>query len=626
MAYRIVGTAGHIDHGKSSLVEALTGAHPDRLQEEIERGITIDLGFADATIEEFHVGFVDVPGHERFVKNMLAGVGGIDAVLIAVAADESAMPQTREHLAICHLLGVDAGIVALTKCDLVDDEMLELVELEVIDLLEETRLEGAPIVRTSSTTGEGLDDLTANLADVLRRLAPRASGEALRLPVDRVFTVRGFGTVVTGTLLAGSIQIGDRSQALPGDSIAAVRGLQIHGEDARAAHEGQRVAINLHGVGAEKLSRGMVLTRPDELTSSYVLDLRVEPLPGFVLEHRQRVRFHHGSAELLGRLVLFAGDETSDIDYAQIRLESPYPAVPGDRVVLRRYSPVETIAGAEVLDAHPPKRRRGRQARHDLATLDALEEVGRCRQWILGSGAQGLDEASLAQRTGRNPDRFAEILAALTDAPDLRRISGTPALWLGTKHLDEASAAVLTALERFHAEHPLREGLEHGRLRAHLEDLPTTAANHVLDLLATGDEIASGDGFASLAAHQIRLDAAQESARASLLAAFAGAGLAAPPAAEILSRSADRGLAEELLHLLIRTDALVRLNDQYVVAASCIQELIQRLHGLVEPGSTFSIAEFKEWTGLSRRHSIPVLEHLDRTRVTRRVGDDRVLN
>jgi len=339
--YRIVGTAGHIDHGKSALVQALTGTDPDRLQEEKERGITIDLGFADSRFGGFHIGFVDVPGHERFVKNMLAGVGGIDAVILVVAADESVMPQTREHLAICELLGVRGGVVALTKCDLVDAELAELAELEVSELLEGTSLQDAPIVRTSTTNGTGLDELRDALAVVLREQAARATTAAMRLPIDRVFTIRGFGTVITGTLLAGEIETGDKLDLLPGDLAVTVRGLQVHGAPAERATAGQRVALNLHGVQTDELARGMVLARPGELEAAHILDVRLDTLPGFAVKHLQRVRFHHGAAELLARVALMTGDEVppGESAYCQLRLEARYPAVPGDRVVLRRYSP-----------------------------------------------------------------------------------------------------------------------------------------------------------------------------------------------------------------------------------------------------------------------------------------------
>jgi selenocysteine-specific elongation factor len=547
------------------------------------------------------VGFVDVPGHERFVKNMLAGVGGIDAVLLAVAADESAMPQTREHLAICDLLGVEAGVVAITKCDLADEEMLELVELEIIELLEGTRLEGSPVVRTSATTGAGMDELVGTLANLLRGLDRARPTEIMRLPIDRVFSVRGFGTVVTGTLLAGSIQPGDRLEVLPQGSHATVRGVQIHGRDAEAAMAGQRAAVNLQGVAAEDLSRGMMLAPTGALAPASVLDLRVDMLPGYRLEHHQRVRFHHGAAELLGRVVLLEGDELDGTGYAQIRLESPYPAIPGDRVVLRRYSPVETIGGALVIDPRPPKRRRGAAAAAAIARLDGASDLHRCRRWILDAGARGLGEHLLAQRAGRAAHHLDTVLSELDQADDLVRVPASPPLWIGRVHIDEAAAVAQEILRQFHAQHPLRQGLEHGRLRSSLGDLAPAAVDHTLEELAAAGTIVAGDGFAALATHEIEL------------------------ATEILAAVGSPALADELLHLLLRTGELVRLNDQYVVAAAALEKLVEQLRARAGENGTFSIADFKEWTGLSRRHSIPILEHLDRSRVTRRAGDDRIL-
>jgi len=627
--YRIVGTAGHIDHGKSALVQALTGTDPDRLQEEKERGITIDLGFADSRFGGFHIGFVDVPGHERFVKNMLAGVGGIDAVILVVAADESVMPQTREHLAICELLGVRGGVVALTKCDLVDAELAELAELEVSELLEGTSLQDAPIVRTSTTNGTGLDELRDALAVVLREQAARATTAAMRLPIDRVFTIRGFGTVITGTLLAGEIETGDKLDLLPGDLAVTVRGLQVHGAPAERATAGQRVALNLHGVQTDELARGMVLARPGELEAAHILDVRLDTLPGFAVKHLQRVRFHHGAAELLARVALMTGDEVppGESAYCQLRLEARYPAVPGDRVVLRRYSPLVTIAGAEVLDVHPVKRRRGHSAADSIRQLDGVDDTERLHQWVLAAGDRGLDELALARRAGRSAVAFADSLESLLAKGEIAVLPGAPRHLVARSVLHRVEAVVLDALASYHSANPLRPGMEKESVRgAAAKGLPEAILEAVLDALTGAGRIVSTGAYIALADHRVAVSGDAASVRDQLLEAFDRGGLAPLPVAEILGTTDDPELARELFHLALREGRLTRITDQYVVAQDAIDDLVSDLRSRVDAGDTFTISDFKAWTGLSRKHSIPLLEHLDTARVTRRDGDGRVLN
>lgn len=627
--YRIVGTAGHIDHGKSALVRALTGTDPDRLQEEKERGITIDLGFADSQFGGFHVGFVDVPGHERFVKNMLAGVGGIDAVILVVAADESVMPQTREHLAICELLGIRGGVVALTKCDLVDPEIAELVELEVSELLDGTSLQDAPIVQTSATTGAGLDELRVALARVLREQPPRATSAAARLPIDRVFTVRGFGTVITGTLLAGEIQTGDKLDVLPGDLTVTVRGLQVHGAPTQRATAGQRVALNLHGVQTDELSRGMVLTRPGELEASHILDVRLDTLPGFAVKHLQRVRFHHGAAELLARVALPTGDEVpaGGSAYCQLRLEARYAAIPGDRVVLRRYSPLVTIAGAEVLDAHPGKRRRGHAAVESIRKLDNIDDADRLCQWVLAAGDRGLDELALARRSGRNAASFAASLESLLAGDEIAALPGPPRHLVARRVLDRVAASVLEALTDYHDANPLRPGMEKESVRgAAAPGLPDAILAAVLDELAGLGKIVIAGAHVARADHRVDVSGNAARVRDQLLDAFDRGGLAPLPVDEVLATSGDPELARELFHLALREGRLARITDQYVVAQRSIDDLVADLRTRVDAGTGFTISDFKAWTGLSRKHSIPLLEHLDTVRVTRRDGDGRILN
>src|SRR5919107_1800653 len=392
----IVGTAGHIDHGKTTLVRALTGVDADRLPEEKRRGITIDLGFAELDLGDVRVGFVDVPGHERFVKNMLAGAHGLDLVALVIAADEGVMPQTREHFDICRLLGVSAGLVVLTKADTVDEELLTLVRAEAEELTAGSFLEGAPVLDVSARTGRGIEELKAALREAALRVPERSAETVTRLPVDRAFTMRGFGAVVTGTLISGEVAEGQELELLPGALRARVRGVQVHGSSVRAALPGQRTAVNLGGVEVSSVERRMVLAPAGRLRPTQILDARVRlladaPRP---LRTRQRVRVHHGTAEVLARVAVL--EESGEIapgseGFAQLRLESPVVALPGDRFILRTYSPQRTVAGGEVLDAHAQKHK-GRERASARSRLAALEGAGRAARlafFVEASGAHG---------------------------------------------------------------------------------------------------------------------------------------------------------------------------------------------------------------------------------------------
>src|SRR5918999_1795344 len=359
----VMGTAGHIDHGKTQLIKTLTGIDTDRLKEEKERGITIDLGFAHLRFaDDTEVGVIDVPGHERFVRNMLAGVGGIDLVMLVIAADEGVMPQTREHLAICQLLRIKDGLVALTKTDLVDEDWLELVSEDTREFLKGTFLEGKPIVPVSAKTGQGIDDLRRGLQTLVARVPPKQLEGKFRLPVDRVFTIRGFGTVVTGTLFSGTIRVEDRIEIYPKGIEAKIRGIQVHNASVAEAVAGQRTAINLQGIDKVELGRGDVLGHPGEFASTFMLDAVLQHLADAPrpLRHRARVRLHLGTSEIMGRVMLLDRDELAPGEeaYVQFRLESPAVALPRDRYVIRSYSPVQTIGGGILLEVQPRKHRR----------------------------------------------------------------------------------------------------------------------------------------------------------------------------------------------------------------------------------------------------------------------------
>ncbi len=626
--YRIVGTAGHIDHGKSALVLALTGTDPDRLQEEKKRGITIELGFADLQLGDLHVGFIDVPGHERFVKNMLAGIGGIDAVLMVVAADESIMPQTREHFAICRLLGIRHGVVALTKCELVVEELLELVELETREFLAGSALADAPIIRTSVVSGDGLDDLRAALATCLRATPERPAEGVLRLPVDRAFTVKGFGSVVTGTLLSGTVRVGERVQVQPSDTVVTVRGIQVHGSDTEAARAGQRTALNLQGIQVDKLARGTVISRPGALAPSYLIDARLEVLEGFTaIEHHQRIRFHHGAAEILGRMSILQGDRIpgGDNGLVQLRLESPYTTAPGDRFIVRRYSPVVTIGGGVVIDPAPSKHRRRSQAAQELRRLERGTDVERLVAWVRQAGFAGLDRRQLQLRFVRPPEVIDGLIREGRDIGALVLVAGSVPRAIAAPLVEALERDLLAQLASYHERYPLRVAATKEELRSSISGSPPVEVlGAALERLVAADHVRGEDTGYALSAHRIRLPRSAEQTEQALMQTYERAGLTPPGLAKALETCGENGEeAREVLHYLLRQGRLVRIKEDIVLHAEVLERFVDALRSRFPRGQQFSVAEFKDWAGVTRKHAIPLLEHLDSLHITRRVGDAR---
>ena len=618
----IVGTAGHIDHGKSALVRALTGTDPDRLKEEKERGITIDLGFAHLDLGEGLVAsFIDVPGHARFVRNMLAGAHGIDAVLLVVAADESVMPQTREHFHICRLLGIPRGLVVLTKCDLADADMQALAELEVRELVAGSFLEGAPILRVSAKTGQGLDGLRAALRELAGGVGKRPGEGLLRLPIDRVFTLRGFGTVVTGTLVSGTLEEGAEVEILPAGRRSRVRGLQVHGEAVPRVEAGHRAAVNLAGIEVSQIARGDVLALPGTFEPTSMLDVTLSLLPGErPLEDQTRVRVHLKSAEVLARVRILGAQriEPGATRFAQLRLESPVVAGRGDRLILRSYSPAVTIGGALVLDPLPPKRRGAR-----AASLPASEESPEraAVRMIEEAGLVGLEARRLAMRltiTGQ------ELAALLSQEAGVAAVGRDPVSYLSRPALASLVAATLAQLERFHRDNPLKAALPREELRRRLfSHTPAGVFEQVIENLAHEGKAKLGADTVALAGREVRLTPAEEGARRSLLEAAQAAGLqgidlARPPA------GLDLRLAERVARVLLAEGTLVRVGE-LVVHRDPLGALKDEVRERWPPGSRLDVAGFKVLTGLSRKFVIPLLEYLDRERVTRRSGDDRLV-
>ena len=613
----VVGTAGHIDHGKTALVKALTGIDADRLEEEKRRGITIDLGFAHLQLTpSLRLGFVDVPGHERFVKNMLAGVGGIDLVLFVVAADESIKPQTREHFDICRLLGIPRGIVALTKSDLVDEDILGLVRLEIEELVAGSFLEGAPVVPVSSTTGAGLDDLRRELARVASAVPEKNARGHFRLPIDRAFSIKGFGTVVTGTLVSGSIHKEQEVELYPTGRRLRVRGVQVHGGKAETAVAGQRTAVNLPDIEPSEIARGNVLSEPARFHPVRHIDCRLDLLPSAKpLKHRAPVHFHSGTAEIEAEVRLLGGAATLQPGasaYARIVLRDPALLLPGDRFIIRMFSPVVTIGGGTVVDIGE---RRYRRSEPPAARLDVLasNDIAARIALLVRESEFGMSVSDLIARTGLQPDVLAKAPVKLI----------SPHNWLTDPAWFQSTLdRLLRAVRQFHAQNPLQPGIAKQDLRA--RELPAAPPFLIDALLAESKDLAVEGEIVRSRAHKVTFKEDEEQARAAIERAFEQAGLAVPAVAEVLAKSGvEAARARTLLAILLRENRLTRVSAELVFHRTAIDRLRELL--AAHKSQRFNVSAFKEWTGVSRKYAIPLLEYLDRERLTRREGDERLV-
>ncbi|TMD87192.1 MAG: selenocysteine-specific translation elongation factor [Chloroflexi bacterium] len=619
----VVGTAGHIDHGKSALVKALTQIDPDRLEEEKRRGMTIDLGFAYMTLPSGRrVGFIDVPGHQRFLKNMLAGVHGMDAVLLVIAADEGPRPQTREHLAIIDLLGIAHGLVVLTKADLVDEPWLALVREEVAALLAGTSLERAPIVAASSVTGQGLADLQAALDGELASTAARADVGRPRLPVDRSFAMSGFGTVVTGTLVGGALRQGTEVSVLPAGRRVRIRGLQQHNQPVEEARPGSRTAVNLSGLDHSEVRRGDVLALPGTLPASRRLDARLHVLPGAAqpLRHRQKLLMYHETAEVMVEISLLEGDELApgDSGWVQLFAAEPVVALDGDRFILRVPSPAATVAGGVIVD-HAPRRHRRRDPAL-ISNLAAREGADRATAAILELGKHpwGLRDSELARFLGVPSGQVVEVLAPLAEGGVVRRL---PSGWLGRDQWDGLQSRVTSSLEAYHRAQPLRRGMPKEELRSRTS-IPADVFAEVLGLLADEGRIVERGGEVAVAAHKQLLSTEQETGLGAFIAELESQPFNPPPLAELMRKHA---LTPALLQYLVTDGRIVRVNDDTVFARSAYDEAVRVLRAHLAEHRTLTVAAARDLLGSSRRYILPLLEWLDAHKVTRRVGDDRIL-
>jgi selenocysteine-specific elongation factor len=638
----IIGTAGHIDHGKTALVKALTGIDADRLEEEKRRGITIDLGFAHLELaapsgEKLRLGFIDVPGHERFVRNMLAGVGGMDLVLMVIAADESIKPQTREHFEICRLLSIPRGITVITKADLVDEDTLSVVRMEIEDFVRGSFLDAgrSPIVPVSALQGTGLDELKREIVRLTAEVPARDTEALFRLPIDRVFTMKGFGAVVTGTLIAGKVKKEEEVEIFPVRKRARVRGVQVHGSMTGQAVAGQRTALNLAGVQMEELARGMTLAAPGAFEATQRVEVQISLLKDAKpLKNRARVHLHVFTSETIAEVALHGVSELKPgaTAFAQLRAAEPLLLLPGDRAILRQFSPVVTIGGAVVLDAFPLSRQKQKPEKKAEKKKDSLQAFlntvssGSRQDALLARiarrGHEGLSIAGAVRETGLKQSVLQPVIAALVQQKQVIQVGE---FLLSSEAVQKTREKLVATLETFHKANPLVGGISKEELRAKL-DLHQTVMEALLAQLARDKKTDVSGEQVRLAGRGVELKDDEAKAKQQIEKAFADAGLKVPLMKEVLDKlPVDKARAQKLVTLLLRDRVLIKLADDLVFHQSALQGLRELMAAQKEKSPKIDVAAFKDLIGVTRKYAIPLLEYLDQQRITRRVGDERII-
>jgi len=627
-----MGTAGHIDHGKTTLIKALTGIDCDRLSEEKKRGITIELGFAFLDLgDDNRLGIVDVPGHEKFVKNMVAGATGVDFVILVIAADEGIMPQTREHLEICQLLGVTTGLVALTKTDMVDAEWLEMVEEEVASYLEPSFLGGSPIIQVSAHTGDGLDNLKSEIKTLLGEFKPKRRSDLFRLPVDRVFSMKGHGTVVTGTMISGSISVGDDVVLYPKGTESKVRGLQSHGDTVDTAQAGRRTAINLHGVEVDDIRRGDVLARPGSLFPSDVWDIELTVLDSshLPLKHRKEIHFHHGAREVLARIHLLDRDELKPGETAvcQVRFTEPLAGVYGDRIVLRSFSPLRAFAGGRIVGpvGHMVKRFSDKVEQLKLLTGDTPEEVAAAQLELAGPAGLTFDELlTMTNLESKGLEKTLGLLSgkqlAILFDKETRRYGGGVLAQSLTEDL-------LVYLDAFHKKDSMKPGVQRGELASSWgKELSPKFFHFIMERLIKKGDVVAEQEVLRLKDHKVSLASDQEKVRSTIMTAYEQGGTTPPNLKDVLEPlGMDFKQASPVFRLLQDQGQLVRVKDDMYYLCAALDSIKAKIVDFFADNQEMSAPDFKELTGLSRKYLIPVLEYFDKEKLTVRVGDVRHL-
>ncbi|MGA2330484.1 MAG: selenocysteine-specific translation elongation factor [Syntrophales bacterium] len=633
MKHFIIGTAGHVDHGKTALIKAITGIDTDRLKEEKERGISIELGFASLTLPDGRTfGIVDVPGHERFIRNMVSGASGINMVIMVIAADEGVMPQTREHLHICSLLGIKKGLVALTKADMVAEEWLNLVKDDVREFLKGTFLEASPVIPVSSITGAGIEELL----DALGRVAADIEGESgpgvFRLPVDRAFTMRGFGTVVTGTLISGDIKLGEEVEVLPPGVTAKVRGIQIHNQSATIAEAGQRTAINLQGVEKDTIVRGDVLARPGTLKPSIRLDVCTEYLSSNTkkLKNRNLVRFHVGTNEVIGRIIL---PDREDVEpgakaSAQVVLESPIVAMARDRFVIRSYSPVTTIGGGMIVDPLPKKhKRKSDRVNREIDVLLDGSDTERAAIIIERSGIEGIGISELEMRTGIHQSILKDILGTLSSRKQVVVVDADESRIVSSSIYQNLQDRILLEMRAYHERYPLKEGISKEELRSTAGQFARQRLFNmaVRELEKRGEIVVERENI-RLSGHRVNLKGELEDLRSKIGETYMDAGLTPPTIKELMEKFAGQwSLAESVIKVMLKEGSLIKINEDLYFHKEVLARLRENYKALLVREGKATPASMKELTGLSRKFIIPLMEYFDITKLTIRAGDHRIL-
>ncbi|HEX9021280.1 MAG TPA: selenocysteine-specific translation elongation factor [Nitrospirota bacterium] len=631
MKYIILGTAGHIDHGKSTLVKALTGTDPDRLKEEKERGITLDLGFASLDLPGGNrLGIVDVPGHEGLIKNMLAGVGGIDIVMLVIAADEGIMPQTREHLAICDLLRVKKGLIVLTKTDMIERDWLALVQDEVRDYVKGTFLEKSPIVPVSSRTGENLPVLVQELARLAAEVTPKSSNGILRLPIDRVFTMKGFGTVITGTLLSGTISAEQEVEILPKGIKTRVRGLQSHNQAVKRSVAGQRTAVNLQGVEKDQISRGDMIVSSGFFTPTKTLDAKLDLLKQAPrgLRTGSRVRFYNATQEAIGRITILGSKDLAPGDeaYIQFRFESPVIVQHGDRYILRFYSPMETLGGGMVLNPHP-RRHKPSAMQESLKNLGLLEKgttEEKLALFIAGKGLAGMEENEIIGAIALDKQEIATALGALTQKKIVQRVDTA---YVHLSHLATLEKKAIDLIRQFHKDNPLKTGLDKEELKGMLRmRLSAKILSLAIDGLIKKKQLEAEGSKLRIPGFRPTGGKAQDEVKTRIVEAIKKGGTQPPVREEFpaLFGISERD-AKDLLKLLADEGRTVRINDSLHLDRETVEKVRTDLKKHLEQKKEITMAEFRDLAKTSRKFAVPLMEYFDSQKLTQRVGDKRVL-
>lgn len=627
----VLGTAGHVDHGKTALVKALTGIDTDTLKEEKERGITIELGFAHLKLPSGStIGIVDVPGHERFVKNMVAGATGIDLVALIIAADEGAMPQTKEHLEVCSLLNIKHGLIILTKIDLVDKEWLNLVRDDVSSFLTGTFLEDAPIVEVSSETGEGIKELVGTLDELIKQVPERDPGNFFRLPVDRVFTMRGFGTVVTGTTVSGQIGVGSEVTIYPKGIRSKVRGIQVHHQDVPSVKAGLRTAINLQGLEKEAITRGDVVAEKDSLKPTHLVDTVLEYLHSAPkkLQNRTKIRFHCGTSEIIATAILLDSDHLSPGNqcFAQFRLERPAVVLSRDRFVIRSYSPIRTIGGGYILNPLPLRKKRfSKDVLQELDILKRGPDQAIVEQYIKGSRFKGLSKSEISFFSNLRKKDVDRIITGLISDNLIFKVGTEDELFIHAAFYRKAKEQMIGILGDYHSRFPLKEGIVKEELRSKMaSNMGEKLFNSVINDLIRDMVIVREKDTIRVKDHQVKLPQDQEELRRHMDQIYLKEGLEPPYFKDLGQDILKRG-GRDLLEIMVKDGTLVKVKEDLYFHTKAIEELKGRLVRFIKEKGEITTPELKKLTGVSRKYTIPLIEYFDKIQLTVRIGDKRVL-